>query len=270
VKAICGLWADWIAGEDACGYGPVLALLEIARQKGWKAKLLDYRNSGDTSGNKSGVVGYVAIAFFDSQDAAAQAGRLHHNGNEFTPEQRQFLLKLARKSVAAAVAGGKSPKEEGDVAEKFGAERACFVTLTKRGALRGCIGSILPEEPLQQAVISRAKAAAIDDPRFPPVAAAELKDIDIEVSVLTLPKRLEFATPQDLLEKLRPGVDGVVLRVGRRQATFLPQVWQQLPERRMFLGELCRKAGLPESAWMKPGASVLVYQVEAFKEKKED
>jgi len=266
VKAICGLWADWIAGEDACGYGPVLALLEIARQKGWKAKLLDYRNSGDTSGNKSGVVGYAAIAFFDPQDTAVQAGRLHHNGNEFTAEERRFLLKLARKSVAAAVAGGKSPKEEGDVAEKFGAERACFVTLTKRGALRGCIGSILPEEPLQQAVISRAKAAAIDDPRFPPVAADELKDVDIEVSVLTLPKRLEFATPQELLEKLRPGVDGVVLRVGTRQATFLPQVWEQLPNKRTFLGELCRKAGLPESAWMKPGASVLVYQVEAFKE----
>jgi len=275
IKAICDLQADWITGEDACGYGPALTLVEIARRKGWKAKLLDYRNSGDTSGKKAGVVGYAAIALFDPQDAVARqsrlsektpAGRLLHNGNEFTSGERRFLLELARKSVAAAVAGGESPKEDGAVAEKYRAARACFVTLTKRGELRGCIGSILPEEPLQQAVTSRAKAAATEDPRFSPVTTDELKEIKVEVSVLTLPKRLNFASPQDLLGKLRPGIDGVVLRVGMRQATFLPQVWEQLPDKRTFLGELCRKAGLPESAWMKPGVTVLVYQVEAFKE----
>lgn len=266
VKAICDLQADWITGENACGYGPVLALVEIARRKGWKAKLLDYRNSGDTSGKKAGVVGYAAIAFFDPQDTASPVEPLLHKGNEFSSDERRFLLELARKSVAAAVAGGESPKDDGKVVEKYLAARACFVTLTKGGALRGCIGSILPEEPLHRAVISRAKAAATEDPRFSPVTTAELKEIKVEVSVLTLPKRLRFASPQDLLEKLRPGVDGVVLRVGTRQATFLPQVWEQLPDKRTFLGELCRKAGLPESAWTKPGVTVLVYQVEAFKE----
>ena len=261
VDAICGLQANRITGMDACGYQPVLTLMEIARRKGWKAKLLDYRNSGDTSGQKANVVGYAAIAFFEPPGGfrcircpgTTSSGRIIRGAeNEFTPQERRFLLNLARKSITATVAGGEAPKEDGKVAEKFHAARACFVTLKKHGELRGCIGTILPEEPLYQAVIHYAKAAATEDPRFPPVTAEELSEINVEVSVLTVPKRLDFSSPPDLLAKLRPGIDGVVFGLGTRQATFLPQVWEQLPAKQTFLDQLCRKAGLPESAWMDP------------------
>ncbi|MGA2063122.1 MAG: AmmeMemoRadiSam system protein A, partial [Thermoguttaceae bacterium] len=136
----------------------------------------------------------------------------------------------------------------------------------KNNDLRGCIGSILPEEPLYQAVPSRARAAALEDPRFPPVRSEELKDIQIEISVLTIPRRLDFKSPDDLVQKLRPNVDGVVLIMGSRQATFLPQVWEQIPDKNDFLNHLAQKAGANASAWQQEGTSVLIYQVEAFKE----
>ena len=136
--------------------------------------------------------------------------------------------------------------------EAFRARRACFVTLTEHGDLRGCIGSIFPEESLYQAVIRRARSAATEDPRFSPVRRDELKEIEVEVSVLTVPQRLAFSSPEDLLAKLRPGVDGVVLRVGDHQATYLPQVWEKLPDKRVFMDELAEKAGLPAAAWRQP------------------
>ncbi len=261
VKAICGLDPSRVTAEDACGYQPVLTLIDIARRKGWKAQKLDYRNSGDTTGDKSRVVGYAAIAFYDPNAAATG------NGAQFTPTERRFLLELARKSVAAAAAGTEPPKPEPDAVGKFLERRACFVTLTKGGELRGCIGSMFPQEPLTEAVIHRARSAAVEDPRFPPVRPDELKDIQIEVSVLNTPKPLRFTSPDDLLAKLRPGIDGVVLRVEGREATYLPQVWEQLPGRRQFMSELAQKAGLPADAWTQSDASVLTYQVEAFKEK---
>jgi MEMO1 family protein len=263
VNAICDLRASSIDDQDACGHAPVVTLIEIARQKGWKAHLLDYRNSGDTAGDKSAVVGYAAIAF-TSSEARKPVAKLAES--QFTPEERRLLLRLARKSVTAAATGGKPPKDDPAAPAKFRERRACFVTLTRNGDLRGCIGSLSPQEPLYQAVISRAKAAAIDDPRFSPVQADELSKIEIEVSVLTLPKLLAFTSPQDLMEKLRPGIDGVVLRVDGQTATYLPQVWEQLPDKRTFLRELSQKAGLSADAWKSPRATVMTYQVEAFRE----
>jgi len=268
VKAICDLQDDQIAADDACGHAGVQTLIDIARRKHWKARLLDYRNSGDTSGDKSRVVGYAAIAFFGTDDPVS-ARSAKSGVPQFTPQERQFLLELARRSVAAAVTDGEAPKEDADVSAKLRARQACFVTLTKNGDLRGCIGSIFPEESLYKAVIRRARSAAIEDTRFSPVSADELKKIEIEVSVLTVPKRLAFTSLQDLLAKLRPGIDGVVLRVEDQQATYLPQVWEQLPNKRVFMNELAKKAGLPADAWMRPDATVMTYQVEAFKEKGE-
>jgi MEMO1 family protein len=264
VKAISDLQADRIEGEDACGHSAVQTLIEIARRKHWKTRLLDYRNSGDTSGDKQRVVGYAAIAFFAPEGAASGHSARSH-ATQFTRHERRLLLELARKSVVAAVTGGEAPKAD-DVPAKFRARRACFVTLTKNGRLRGCIGSIFPVEPLYEDVSRRARSAAIEDTRFPPVRADELKKIEIEVSVLTVPKRLAFTSPKDLLAKLRPGVDGVVLRVGNRQATYLPQVWEQIPDKRNFMNELAEKAGLSADAWTQPEAEVMTYQVEAFKE----
>jgi MEMO1 family protein len=289
VSAICELEPDLMQQLDAaaapCGKAPILTLMHIAKNKGWKAKLLDCRNSGDTAGDKSRVVGYAAIAFYDPGDAdgstadpavaketagketAAEQAAASNGKAEFSPEDRTFLLQLARNSVKAAVEGTEPPKTEGDgLAERLLRYRACFVTLTIDGKLRGCIGSIFPQEPLYQAVIRRAKSAALEDPRFSRVTAEELAKIRVEVSVLTLPRRLPFSTPEELLEKLRPGVDGVVLNVGRYQATFLPQVWEQISEKETFLAELAKKAGLEQTDWRRPDAAVMIYQAEAFKE----
>jgi MEMO1 family protein len=288
VSAICELEPDLLQQLDAaaapCGKAPILTLMHIAKKKGWKAKLLDCRNSGDTSGDKSRVVGYAAIAFYAADDAAGgqtdakkaanknTAAEKTADGNGptvFTPEDRTFLLQLARKSLTAGVQGAEPPAADGEgLAERLTKYRGCFVTLTIEGKLRGCIGSIFPQEPLYQAVMRRAKDAAMADPRFPHVTADELDKIHIEVSVLTLPRRLPFSTPDELLEKLRPGVDGVVLNIGRYQSTFLPQVWEQMSGKEEFLSQLALKAGLEQSDWRRPDAAVMIYQVEAFQEAK--
>ena len=153
-----------------------------------------------------------------------------------------------------------------EMPESLTQRRACFVTLTKEGELRGCIGSIFPQEELCRAVIERAKSAATDDPRFPPVKPEELDDLEIEVSVLTIPKRLEFDSAKDLLAKLRPGIDGVVLRIGPRQSTYLPQVWEQFADPERFMSHLSQKAGLAPDAWRSPQAMVLTYQAQVFEQ----
>ena len=297
VRAICSLSTEWFEEEEAsieaqsqgraqlaCGKDPILTVMHVARQKGWKAKLLDYRNSGDTAGRKDGVVGYSAIAFYEpevKEPAPAKEGdspifverKLGQSpsdakANEYSPDERKFLLELARKSVTAAAKGEQPAVPDAKtLAEKFTQPRACFVTLKKSHALRGCIGTVFPRLPLAEAVVFAGRSAAIEDHRFPPVKPDELKDIEIEVSVLTLPTQLKFHTPEELLAKVRPNVDGVILRVGSRQGLFLPQVWEQIPGKEAFLGELAeQKAGLERAAWKQSDAKILVFQVEAFVE----
>ncbi len=187
----------------------------------------------------------------------------------FTREERKFLLELARKTIREVVTSGNMPEidESGLSSSSSMTEpKGCFVTLKKSGELRGCIGHIFPREPLYRAVMDNARNAALEDPRFHPVEPQELALLEIEVSVLTVPQPLDFESPDDLLNKLRPEVDGVVLQIGRRQATYLPQVWEQLPDKESFLAHLSAKARLPASAWKQPGTAILTYQVEAFKE----
>ena len=256
VSAICDLDVDRMKAEEACGKTGVLTLLSLARSKGWKATLLDYRNSGDTSGDKShGVVGYAAIAFY----APAQ-------GN-FNPTEREQLLKLARRALKEAVAPDRSPlADTNNWPAKFREPRGCFVTLTEAGALRGCIGHIFPQESLYRAIQDNARSAALEDPRFRPVQPEELNQLEIEISVLTEPKPLPFTSPEDLLAKLQPGKDGVVLKLGSRGATYLPQVWEQLPDKVEFLNRLSEKAGCAPGDWRGKDVSVSIYHVEAFKE----
>ncbi len=245
-----------LSPESACGAGPILAVVHLAKLKGWKPKLLDYRNSGDTSGNKAGgVVGYAAIAFFGPQE------------ERFNRDERKQLISLARQTLTQVVATGKFPKvDEKKFPKTFLENSGCFVTLTKRGQLRGCIGHIIAQEPLYKAVMDNAKSAGLDDHRFPQVTSEELKEIDLEVSVLTAPAPLAFSSPEDLLAKLQPHKDGVVLQVMGRGATYLPQVWAQIPDKVMFLNTLAEKAGCPADAWRQPGAQVFIYHVEAFHE----
>jgi len=272
IEAICRLDPDAVGNEDACGHTPIRILLYVAKQRGWQARLLDYRNSGDTTGDKSrGVVGYAAIAFYapgsGSVTAPAAAPIAAPAAAQFTAADRRYLLALARKSMREAAANGQLPEVSADrLAPKFTAAKGCFVTLTKHGDLRGCIGYILPQGPLYRAVVENARNAAIRDPRFPAVSPDEVDQLEIEISVLTEPLPLSFSSPEELLRKLQPGVDGVVLQIGSRKATFLPQVWEQIPDRVDFLSRLAEKAGCEPSAWRQPDTSVFIYHVESFKE----
>jgi len=142
---------------------------------------------------------------------------------------------------------------------------ACFVTLTRDGELRGCIGSLEAHRSLGDDLRSNALAAALRDPRFPPLTAAELPQIAIEVSVLSAPQPLAFANEADALAKLRPGIDGVIFSAGGRRSTFLPQVWEQLPTAFDFMARLKQKAGLPADYWG-PDVRLATYQVHAFHE----
>jgi uncharacterized protein len=143
--------------------------------------------------------------------------------------------------------------------------RGTFVTLTIYGRLRGCIGSILPSKPLILDIIENTINAAFDDPRFVPLSKEELPKIEIEISVLTVPVKLKHKSTKELLDNLRPLVDGVIIRRNYHQATFLPQVWEQLPDKEMFLNELCLKAGLPLFSFKCDDLEVYTYQVEIIK-----
>lgn len=186
---------------------------------------------------------------------------------EITPGEQRFLLGLARDSLDQVVRHGRLPPvPSAGVPDWMRKPSGCFVTLEKAGQLRGCIGHIQPQEPLVEAVIHNARSAALRDPRFARVTVEELDQIEVEVSVLTVPRPLSFDSPDDLVAKLRPHEDGVVLSVGARHATFLPQVWEKLPEKEVFLQHLSNKAGLGPTGWTSPQAQVSTYQVRAFKE----
>lgn len=139
-----------------------------------------------------------------------------------------------------------------------------FVTLTIGGELRGCIGTLSAEESVVEGVTRHALNAAFHDPRFPPLSPEEFAVVAIEVSILTEPRPLRFSGPADLLDRLRPGKDGVILTGGYRSATFLPQVWSQLPEATSFLSHLCRKAGLAPDAWRTSTVAIKTYEVQHF------
>lgn len=256
VDAICRLDLASMEQQQACGRIPILALMHLAKERGWIPRLLDWRNSGDTAGDKARVVGYAAIAFYEPF------------GRHIDGEDRRALLGIARKSLRQAAGAGAAPgavaaAPPGPAASE---SRGCFVTLTERGNLRGCIGNLEAHGPLSEGVAENARAAALDDSRFSPVVAREVDSIRIEVSVLSGMQRLWFSSPEDLLQKLQPGVDGVFLQMGDRGATYLPQVWEQLPDKAAFLDSLARKAGCDPSQWRKPGTAVFVYEVESFKE----
>ena len=180
---------------------------------------------------------------------------------------RQYLLKLARETIVLRLHKEELPPLDSDtLPESLSGDGACFVTLTKRGALRGCIGSLEPRRLLVEDVRKNAAAAAFSDPRFPPVSVQELDDLQIELSILSAAQPLSYNGPDDLIAKLRPGVDGVFIESGWNRATFLPQVWEKLPDPDQFLGQLCRKAFLDTDAYRRPGLKVSIYQVLKFVE----
>jgi uncharacterized protein len=167
-----------------------------------------------------------------------------------TDEQRNALLTLARDSIRHGLAHGRPLRIDlSNLASDLKVERATFVTLLLHGHLRGCIGTLEAHRPLAEDIAANAYAAAFRDPRFPPVTRAEADELEIHLSLLTPAERLTFASEAQLLDQLRPGVDGLILEEGARRGTFLPSVWESLPEPRQFLRHLKQKAGLPEDYW---------------------
>lgn len=180
-----------------------------------------------------------------------------------TEKDQKFLLKLARRAIESHPAGVDARDDA--LTPVMREKRGVFVTLAVEGALRGCIGYIQPILPLYEAVRDCAVNAAYADPRFRPVSAGEFKSIRIEISVLTVPEPLEYTGAENLLAKLTPD-DGVVLKRGMRQATFLPQVWEELQEKEEFLEHLSMKAGLSADSWKGYDVEILTYRVEKFSE----
>ena len=179
--------------------------------------------------------------------------------------EQQILLDLAHQSIMAAVARDRAPHVELDLLpDRLQQLGASFVTLTRSGLLRGCIGTLKHEFPLAQDVVLRARAAAIDDPRFPPLQTDEIEDMEIEISVLTTPEPLVYNAPDEIPYLLVPGRDGVTIIYGLKRATFLPQVWEKVDGPEHFLTMLCQKARLPAEAWKRGKLEISTYRVESF------
>jgi AmmeMemoRadiSam system protein A len=182
-------------------------------------------------------------------------------------DEKKQLLTIAREAVNATALNQPLPKLDPHAYSYTLIENgASFVTLTIAGRLRGCIGTLEAYQPLYLDVQKRAVQAASQDPRFTPLTPAELKQVKIEVSRLSQPEPLEYNTPEELLTLLKPGVDGVILSEGHRRATFLPQVWDELPDARHFLAQLCRKMGCSPTLWEHKKLDVAIYHVEEFSE----
>jgi hypothetical protein len=233
-----------IGHEQACGATPVAGLLLAARRRGLSIELLDLRNSGDTAGGRDRVVGYGAFALWEG-------------ASRFTAEHGRTLLGIARHSIGAALGVSAARRLPDEAWLK--PLRASFVTLTQDGQLRGCIGSLEAQRPLGEDVSRNARAAALSDPRFAPLAREELAVTRIEVSLLSTPKPLAFADHAELIAQLQPGEDGLILECGAARATFLPQVWEGLPDPERFIAELKRKAGL------EPGLSTARCRIQRYR-----
>jgi AmmeMemoRadiSam system protein A len=195
----------------------------------------------------------------------------HNYHQNLSPEQGQLLVKLARLTLMERL-GKTVPQAEVDSLNTalkdpcFQISCGTFVTLKINGQLRGCIGNLTSNESLVSGVRRNAINAAFHDPRFAPLSAAELDLVEIEISILTEPKPMKYQDNVDLLNKLRPNVDGVTICAGHASATFLPQVWEQLPKPQEFLAHLCMKAGLSADAWKNRKLEVSTYQVQYFEE----
>ena len=234
--------------DQACGALPINGLLAVARQRGLRIARVAQCNSGDTAGDKSRVVGYASFALYEPETVAADPG--------------PALLVRARNAIAAQFKQAPQTEPAHPALNQSG---ATFVTLTQNGALRGCIGSLQAHRPLDQDVRANAVAAAFSDPRFPPLTLAELPRTRVEVSLLTAPQPMTFSDEADALRQLRPNVDGIIFSAGQRRSTFLPQVWEQIPDPRGFMAHLKQKAGLPADYWSSE-VQLQRYEVQKWKE----
>ena len=239
-EAIVALRHEAVGYEQACGRHAVNGLLHLAKRRGLEASALDVRNSGDTSGSRGRVVGYGAYGFFEPAPDA------------LGPGARRRLLDIAARSIRHGLEHGRGCDVDLDrLAPELGERRATFVTLEANGRLRGCIGSLAATRALAADVAHNAHAAALADPRFPPVEAEEIDGLGVKISVLSPHVPIHADSEADLVRTLRPGIDGLVINDGDKRATFLPSVWGGIAEPERFVRELARKAGWPAGHWSK-------------------
>jgi AmmeMemoRadiSam system protein B/AmmeMemoRadiSam system protein A len=239
---------DAFDGYGACGRMALGGLLLLAKQKNMRVVPLDMRNSGDTAGSRDRVVGYGAWAVYEGRQASI-------------PE---LLLELARKAIGSQFESAPEALSVPNLPE-LTAQGASFVTLRKSGELRGCIGSAQAWRGLAEDVADNARRAAFADPRFPPLSAVEWSQVRLSLSLLSPPEPMEISSREDLLAKLRPHADGLIIEAEERRALFLPAVWQQLPEPEDFLGHLLKKAGLGPDYWSE-GLRAWRFGAEEFEE----
>lgn len=222
----------------------IMALIELAKRKKWKSKLLDYKNSGDIIKDKRSVVGYGSIIFYEDDEV-------------FTSEEKVLMENIARQAVETYVKEGKRIKID-DVPLSLKKFLACFVTLNDEKDLRGCIGTIEPVDKLYRSIIDNAISAATRDPRFPPVTKGELEGLKYEVSVLSQPEDINFKSTEELFEKIKGR--GVIISKSGKRAVYLPQVWEHFTSPESFLSSLCRKAGMSSGEWKEKGMEFLVFE----------
>lgn len=225
-----------LTGAEACGCRPINGLLHLARQRGLSVEQVDVRNSGDTAGSHDRVVGYGAYVIM--------------NETRLPLASRQRLLQVAREAILRPLVSKENYHLElGHFPSTFQEQRATFVTLNIDGRLRGCIGSLVAHRALVVDVAHNAQAAAFKDPRFSPLTLAEYQNVDVHISVLSPPAPMNVTDRSDLIAQLRPGIDGLIIEDGAHRSTYLPSVWEQLPDPESFVAELRRKAGLPTDGW---------------------
>jgi MEMO1 family protein len=240
IAAILRLDVEALLPQRACGAMPVRGLLALARRRGLGIAALDACTSGDTAGTADRVVGYASFALWDGPAPEPV----------LTAADGLTLRELAVAALRHGVATGRPPEVAlADLPPRLRVPGAAFVTLQRDGALRGCIGTLEARRPLAVEVVARTVDAARNDQRFPPVDAAELPSIDVSVSVLTPPVPFACSGYDELVAALQPSIDGLVVDDGAHRATFLPSVWDQLPEPSAFVARLWAKAGLPSRHW---------------------
>lgn len=244
-----------IGPEEACGARAVNGLLMLSHEKALTPRTLDIRNSGDTAGDRERVVGYGAWSFSDTPDPT---------NLPLTDQQKQSLLQVA--ATFTALSANNQQMQQiflGGVMPRLQSPGASFVTLTKAGQLRGCLGTLQAYRPLISDVAAQAFQTARSDPRFPQVQRSEIPSLVLEVAVLSAPEQISFSDEADLVSQLKPGEDGLILQDEGNSGTFLPKVWESIPEPDAFLKQLKQKAGLPMDHWSET-LRVMRYRTDAF------
>jgi len=258
-----GLLSDVASGKcEACGGLPIAAVMMACKQLGaTEGIVLHMANSGDVSGDYSGAVGYLAAVLTVSEKTNEKTEKESKVGMDLglSNEEKDVLHDVVKKTLDSVVNGGPVP-EFGNFSGKLGEEWGAFVTLNKKGQLRGCIGHIIGDKPLIITVAEMAMAAALQDPRFPQVKSSELPDINFEISVLTPVKRIKN------IEEIVVGRDGIIITRGWNKGLLLPQVATEYGwDRITFLEHTCNKAGLPQDAWKDKNTVIEMFSAEVFK-----